>query len=1604
MKRKILSLLIVSLMVIMSIPMLILPVFADSSAQSTDPLETPYGTIPAEYADVDAHPFIMFNKQGQVIDTDTEFMTAEGLTGIFKTIMDSSTWDPANVKHCDVVIYVRKDIEQNVTFPNLSRVFGKVLIDLGGHTITGVSGKYIFNAEAKTHASLDMTVKNGTILTSDYLFMNRGTTKSGRYPFDATAMETYGVAKFNFTFENVTIGYADGAAAKPLMYTHTKSAIAINNTYNFVDCTFDLTNITPSSSYSLFDLNNVKEDVINVNIKGGVIKANSSIKVADLSKAHADSTFKFEATDSGEFTTVQLPTGSTAPAGTYTFGDKESVFKPLSIVKDGVTTYGYSELEGTPYGLIPAEYADANAYPFVMFDREGKFLAASDKFLDMEGIIKELMYITDYNPANFLPSTNDVVIYMRKDFAHTATFANLSRMNGKVLLDLGGHTITTAPGAYLFSAEAKSHVLLNITVKNGNIVAGDYLFINRGTTKAGRYPFNDAALETYGLAKFNFDFENVVFSYAEGAAAKPLIFTHGSSKYAVNNTYDFVNCTFDLTNIEITDAYSLFDLKSVSGEIINVTLNGGVIKAKSFDGKIADLSKAHAETTFKFEALNEKYTTIELPTTANAPAGTYFTAEGTEVLFKADAVDGEITTYVLAPATHTHTPLEDDGDCTTPVLCACGEVVVEAKAAHTPEDDDGNCLTAVKCKECTKITTEAGHLDPEPDFVCNRCGAKLVNPLETPYGMIPEQYADVDAYPFIIFDRKTGTVRHAAQYLISSTGGDKIQDSFYQLFNVNDLDIVIYVRKDFTQTCRFDNLGYLRGNFLIDLNGHTMTQTGDSFFGTLGKKNNIPVHVTVKNGTVLNTNFFFGDGGFDNICKPITYTFENVIIGFTAKAKPCLVWTNTSLSNFANPTNTTVEFIGCTFDLTTRPTGTLTIFDFTSPHGERMNITVKGGVIKANSFEGLSIVTIADNAKDTHSLTFEALYGKYMTVELPTTATAPTGTYNKNGANAEFKAGSVRGDITIYNLAVVDSLDTPYGKIPEKWADVDLYPFILFDKNGNAVNATNKLFAGVVGNEADTITAPLLQKAGSDHIVWVRKDFVQANRLDNISMLYGNIVIDLNGHTMTQTGESAFTAMSKAATALHITVKNGTILNTQYLVAAWGQKDTIKPFTFTFENLVIGYADGAVASPLIFTRAESKKPTDINVEFINCTFDFTNRPAGTYTLFDLTSPNGEVVNITMKGGVIKANSLDGVTIANVAANNSLKFVMNGKEYTKIELTATATAPTGSYVTDAGTVEFVTDFAYGNTVVYKLNVTHVHTPTEDDGDCTTPVYCACGEIAIEAKPSHTGGTATCIKKAECEVCGKEYGEFAAHIPSADDGDCKTAITCSVCEAVVIEAAADHELGEDDGDCTTEITCKNCDTVLVEAAEVHILDEDDGDCTTAIYCKNCDVMMVRPKLIHTPEADDGDCTTAVTCELCDAVVIAAKSAHKPGADDGDCTTEVKCMYCDKVATAAKSAHTPEADDGDCTTEVTCKDCREVTTAAKAAHADTDSDGKCDSCDTTLSTGNENTGEGDNTGDNTGDDEDKGGCGGSNSAAFIWASTLALAIYFFRRKIFR
>ena len=110
--------------------------------------------------------------------------------------------------------------------------------------------------------------------------------------------------------------------------------------------------------------------------------------------------------------------------------------------------------------------------------------------------------------------------------------------------------------------------------------------------------------------------------------------------------------------------------------------------------------------------------------------------------------------------------------------------------------------------------------------------------------------------------------------------------------------------------------------------------------------------------------------------------------------------------------------------------------------------------------------------------------------------------------------------------------------------------------------------------------------------------------------------------------------------------------------------------------------------------------------------------------------------------------------------------------------------------------------------------------ENDADTHYGYALCCGKVDTDmGVQSHAGGHATCESKAICSKCHTEYGVLSAHTPSADDGDCTTAVLCSVCNKVTTEGKAAHTPSADDGDCTTAVLCSVCGKVMTEGKAAH-----------------------------------------------------------------------------------------------------------------------------------------------------------------------------------------
>ena len=223
-----------------------------------------------------------------------------------------------------------------------------------------------------------------------------------------------------------------------------------------------------------------------------------------------------------------------------------------------------------------------------------------------------------------------------------------------------------------------------------------------------------------------------------------------------------------------------------------------------------------------------------------------------------------------------------------------------------------------------------------------------------------------------------------------------------------------------------------------------------------------------------------------------------------------------------------------------------------------------------------------------------------------------------------------------------------------------------------------------------------------------------------------------------------------------------------------------------------------------------------------------------------------------------------------------------------------------------------DGNFSASCVVTVNCSHLHT-TEHPAEPSTCVkhghnaYTVCddcGEIMEGSDAElplgeHTGGTATCIKKAICDVCHQEYGDFAAHnyIENAETEYLKTAATCGSkavyyksCSACGGKSEETFETGEYD------YTNHVGETYLKNQKEATCYEEGyTGD----VYCSTCNREISKGQTIaqnaHNPASvwttDETDHWKV--CQIIGCGNIIDKAPHSGG--EATCVSKAICSVC-------------------------------------------------------------------------------------------------------------
>ena len=860
----------------------------------------------------------------------------------------------------------------------------------------------------------------------------------------------------------------------------------------------------------------------------------------------------------------------------------------------------------------------------------------------------------------------------------------LNYANGKLTIDLGGYTFTRV-GTFMNlnnSDDISNVAAANIVIKNGTL-----------RSKSGPIIDNQITNKVYTAEKtWNLTFENVTFGYAEGCTgfANGVYYqawtnsaTSDDAQLGAKTNMTFNNCTFDLKTNVLTGAVKLFalqDNRSLDKIDVTVKVNGGKVLAD-----IADLANVTFYTlnsgsdSIIFGAYNGEYTKLITHTTERNYA--HYSA-------KFPAADGD--RYFIEIA--------DNGVNST----------YELQSLKVVGEDVSGTITL---------------------------GSNI-------------KYLSAIDYPFAVFDQ-TGKFYGAYDYLLGKQNGAIDRAIYGVLRDKNDFNVetgkynsdantaYILMRADYTMRTYMDgttakqeyhnNISHAQGNLVIDMCGYTITadekRTNYIFDATIkqwtGSEDGVycfPSYYTVKNGAfeVYNVSvlrLYASNNNVDISAKLMSWTFENVRFGLTEGAKENYFF---HISNSAGGTSIApVELIlnDCVFDFETNaPVNNFTIFcsNFTKTTHMKAKVEINGGKILAENLDKLTFTNF--DAANGSTMTFgKGSDGKYLTVVLPRTAsfTKFESIKVKTASGTELiLARAAEAAKSTYTLCI----KTAYGNVSAEYEDASKYPFFVFKGDGTFVGAYNEF--AIDGSTSANNALHNAKAAGS--VVLLRRDYTynKTTQYNNLSQTH-DVLIDLNGHTITTTSVTFFMAQKKTEHDTKIKVINGTMVmgGSRPLVridtsASFSGK---YGFAFTFENVKFEIPDSTPNTDILICYSSFKDgdPSEYcNFTFNDCTFDLSNATKA-FTIFDVSDSRAHVKAVINGGEIITSSYPVTVwknyttTPGTVTAykDSTLTFAKGTAGYTKLTVPNGTALPMESV--NGGALVYVKNSVGTETTTYTL---------------------------------------------------------------------------------------------------------------------------------------------------------------------------------------------------------------------------------------------------------------------------------------------------------------
>ena len=612
----------------------------------------------------------------------------------------------------------------------------------------------------------------------------------------------------------------------------------------------------------------------------------------------------------------------------------------------------------------------------------------------------------------------------------------------------------------------------------------------------------------------------------------------------------------------------------------------------------------------------------------------------------------------------------------------------------------------------------------------------------TEYGVIPEEYASAEEYPFVIFDSNKNFVGAAAflngnkDDTNSAMGKAKtylkvnVWDSEKNTYGENAVSIIILMRRDVVMDSIEDyyNQAQSQGLITIDLAGHKLTAPADKNIFSLSHKQYtgsgdatiFPTYITVKNGDIAITNksvvaFSTNSSGEGKIyeCK-----FENVnftVLGSAAS----IISSGTGTSFTFDPT---VEFTDCNFDLS-KTDSTVTLFHLGNSEVS-VHYTVRGGSITTNKANYDISASAKSGSRGDVFFEISDVTNTYTTLVLPTSVSVSTDKFN-SGSYYFKKKSTVDDNVTCI-------LYTKLGNYGEASADdIATYTFLIFDSNNKLVKKSNIFYGAASSSSAIHLAKEFLktnkwveqadgsyiyegETAGSAPVgctIVLTRNYAMTSdeTFSNLAQIQGTLTIDLAGYTFSAyESTSIFPTSLKKWTASgdaeifpsEIRVINGSInvYNNAIIKYSLNSNGPGKEFNFTFENVKI-YAKGTAANPIVEHPSANSTVYSTAITLVDCTLDITGSKASGVNLFNLGN-NSTNTNVTVIGGNIIVGNKAYTVSTKASGSGALSFVKNAKGiYTSVSVTVGTAIPDADAFSSA--LCFVKIAENSETTVYTL---------------------------------------------------------------------------------------------------------------------------------------------------------------------------------------------------------------------------------------------------------------------------------------------------------------